>query len=77
MRKPISKHAMRRALERVAAEGHIQWSEPTGTVVDRIWHEIEKDTYNGTRKKPVTRDAGRDPVLAEVPAALDERAAEA
>jgi hypothetical protein len=59
MRKPISKHALRRALTRVNAEGHIHWDEPIGAVVDRVWHEIEKGSYNGRRKKPVARDSVR------------------
>ncbi len=59
MRKPISKHALRRAMERVHAEGHINWSGPVGTVVDHIWHELEKGSYNGGRKKPVSRDTVR------------------
>jgi DNA-binding FadR family transcriptional regulator len=65
MRKPISKHALRRALERVQQEGLIQWNQPVGTVVDRIWHEIEKKNYNGNRKKPVSRDTVRDPALVD------------
>lgn len=55
MRKPISKHALRRAMERVQSEGHLSWTEPTGTVVDRIWHELERSAYNSARKKPVSR----------------------
>jgi DNA-binding FadR family transcriptional regulator len=66
MRKPISKHALRRAIERVHTEGLIQWNQPVGTVVDRIWHELEKNSYNGTRKKPVSRDTLRDPALVEI-----------
>lgn len=65
MRKPISKHALRRALERVQSEGHIAWEEPTGTVVDRIWHEIEKQAYNGTKKKTPSRDSVRTDPLPE------------
>ncbi len=61
MRKPISKHSLRRAMERVQAENLLQWSEPTGAVVDRVWHEIEKDAYNGAKKKPASRDTVRDP----------------
>lgn len=60
MRKPISKHALRRALEQVQSDGMIQWSEPTGTVVDCIWHEIEKEAFTSGRKKPT----GREPVRA-------------
>ena len=59
MRKPISKHALRRALERVQAGGYISWEEPTGTVVDRIWHEIERKSYDGRRKKPLSRESVR------------------
>lgn len=71
MRKPISKHALRRAMERVQAEGLLQWSEPTGTVVDRIWHEIEKDAYNGSRKKPDTRETVREPATLNGSAVAD------
>ena len=64
MRKPISKHALRRALERVREDGMIAWSEPVGTVVDRIWHEIGKKSYNAPRKKPLSRATVRTaPVL--------------
>jgi DNA-binding FadR family transcriptional regulator len=59
MRKPISKHALRRALERVREDGMIAWSEPVGTVVDRIWHEIGKKSYNAPRKKPLSRETVR------------------
>lgn len=58
MRKPVSKHALRRALEAVHAEGRITWDAPTGTVVDRIWHHVEKQA-RGQRKKPVSRDTVR------------------
>jgi len=58
MRKPVSKHALRRALESVHAEGRIAWDEPTGSVVDRVWHHIEKQAH-GQRRKPVTRDSIR------------------
>ncbi len=80
MRKPISKHALRRALERVHAEGHLQWDEPVGTVVDRIWREIEKKSYNGARKKPVSRATVRTGALPEMidggPAAPGEEVTE-
>lgn len=59
MRKPISKHALRRALERVRADGRIHWDEPVGTVVDQIWHELEKRNYNSGRKKPISRETVR------------------
>jgi hypothetical protein len=59
MRKPISKHGLRRALDRVKAEGHIDYKAPVGTVVDKIWHEIEKKTYSAGRKKPLDRESVR------------------
>ena len=59
MRKPISKHGLRRALERVQAEGHVDYNAPVGTVVDKLWHELGKKAYNGTRKKPISRDTVR------------------
>jgi hypothetical protein len=43
----------------VNAEGLIQYSEPIGTVVDRLWHEVEKAGLNGTRKRPVSRTTTR------------------
>ena len=58
MRKPVSKHALRRALEAIHAEGRIRWDEPTGAVVDRVWHHIEKQAHN-QRRKPVARDSIR------------------
>ena len=66
MRKPVSKHALRRAMEQVQAEGRIRWDEPTGTIVDRLWHQIEKEAFHGPRRKPVTRDTirGGEPVAA-------------
>ena len=63
MRKPISKHGLRRALERIEAEGHIQYKAPVGTVVDKLWHEIERKTYNGGRKKPQARESVRTAAL--------------
>lgn len=67
MRKPVSKHALRRAMERVQAEGRIRWEEPTGTIVDALWHHIEKQAY-AARKKPVSREAAarreREPAIA-------------
>ncbi len=67
MRKPISKHGLRRALERVQAEGHVDYKAPVGTVVDKLWHELEKKAYNGVRKKPIARDTVRTaPLITEV-----------
>jgi DNA-binding FadR family transcriptional regulator len=64
MRKPVSKHALRRAMEAVQAEGHLRWEEPTGTVVDRLWHLIEKQALHAPRKRPLTRESvrGEEPV---------------
>ena len=65
MRKPISKHGLRRALDRVQSEGHIAYNAPAGTVVDKIWHELEKKNYAGSRKKPITRESVRTAPLPE------------
>jgi hypothetical protein len=54
MRKPVSKHALRRALEQARDEGVIAWEEPTGSVVDRVWHQIARETLDG---KPRTGQA--------------------
>lgn len=62
MNKPISKHALRRAMDKVSDDGLIQVTEPIGTVVDKIWHEIERSTYNGDRKKAPPRVAVRQVV---------------
>lgn len=59
MRKPVSKHSLRRAIERVQSDGLLQYDQPIGTVVDRIWHEMEKQAFNGGRKKGVSRDSVR------------------
>ncbi len=72
MRKPISKHGLRRALEQAQAEGMINWDGPTGAVVDRLWRDIEKGAYSAGRKKPVNRDGLPEPEIS-----LDERLAEA
>lgn len=58
MRKPVSKHALRRAFENARAEGLIESSEPTGAVVDHIWHLIEKQAY-GVKKRAVARESVR------------------
>lgn len=65
MRKPISKHGLRRALERVQEAGEIEFTAPTGTVVDKIWHELEKRNYGGGRKKPIGRESVRTAALPE------------
>lgn len=73
MRKPISKHALRRALERVQDEGLVTWSDPTGSVIDRVWHELEKEAFGA--KKPTGRESarkGRVPAMAGAPDELVE-----
>ncbi len=56
MRKPVSKHALRRSMEQVMAEGLIHIEEPIGTVVDRLWHFVEKEAFEGdARKKQAVR----------------------
>ena len=58
MRKPVSKHALRRSLEQVMGEGMIRIDEPIGTVVDRLWHFVEKEAFEGdARKKQTARPA--------------------
>lgn len=72
MRKPISKHALRRAMERVHSEGLLRWEEPVGTVVDRVWHELEKDAYNAdTRKKAPARKRAAAPAVPVSPEYLE------
>jgi len=74
MRKPISKHGLRRALEKVQAEGHIEFSEPPGTVVDRLWHELEKSSYKASRKKPISRSTVRTAAAPEIVDEIPEAA---
>jgi hypothetical protein len=54
MRKPVSKHALRRSLEQVMGEGMITIDEPIGTVVDRLWHFVEKEAFEGDARKKQT-----------------------
>lgn len=65
MRKPVSKHALRRAMEEVRAEGRLNWDEPTGTVVDRIWHHMAREALERPRRKPEDRASvrKREPAL--------------
>ena len=69
MNKPISKHALRRAMEKVEGEGLIQCAGPIGAVVDRIWHEVEKSSVNGAKKRPVRRTPTRAAALSDTPEA--------
>lgn len=54
MRKPVSKHALRRALEQARTEGMLHWEAPTGAVVDQVWHQISREAMAG---KPRTGQA--------------------
>jgi hypothetical protein len=47
MRKPVSKHALRRAMEQARTEGLVAWNEPTGAVVDRLWHQLARQAFDG------------------------------
>lgn len=47
MRKPVSKHALRRAMEQARQEGVLAWNEPTGAVVDHVWHQIAREAMEG------------------------------
>jgi hypothetical protein len=66
MRKPVSKHALRRALSKVRDEGRIEWTDPEGAVVDRIWQELERQSYNSGRKRPIARESVRTTPAAEI-----------
>jgi hypothetical protein len=65
MRKPISKHALRRAIQKVHKAGVIQFDQPIGAVVDLVWHEIEKQAFTAARKKEPGRDTVRTAVVEE------------
>jgi DNA-binding GntR family transcriptional regulator len=47
MRKPVSKHTLRRAMEQARDEGVLAWNDPTGTVVDHVWHQITREALEG------------------------------
>jgi DNA-binding FadR family transcriptional regulator len=67
MRKPVSKHALRRAMERARTEGLIAWNEPTGTVVDHVWHQLSREALEGKPRADPDRAAAsrrREPVAA-------------
>lgn len=65
MRKPISKNSLRRAIDKAVDEGQIQCSVPVNTVIDRIWHEMERENYNGARKKTTSRESVRTAPVGE------------
>jgi hypothetical protein len=64
MRKPISKNGLRRAFESAIADGDVQCSVPVNSVVDRIWHDMGRENYEGTRKRPQARETVRTAPLA-------------
>lgn len=55
MRKPVSKHALRRAMEQARTEGLVAWNEPTGTVVDRLWHQLARQAFDGKPRTGAAR----------------------
>lgn len=62
MRKPISKNSLRRAIDKAVADGQLQATVPLNTVIDRVWHEMERENYNGGRKKPSRESVRTAPV---------------
>jgi DNA-binding FadR family transcriptional regulator len=57
MRKPVSKHALRRAIERARADGLLSWNQPTGTVVDHVWHRLAREAFEGKPREAQARAA--------------------
>lgn len=66
MRKPVSKNALRRAFDKAMSDGQIQCTMPVNAVVDRIWHDMERENYNAGRKKPTPRTSLRGAGVADV-----------
>ena len=66
MRKPVSKNSLRRAMDKAVAEGQIECSVPLNTVIDRIWHEMERENYNAGRKKTTSRETVRTAAVGEI-----------
>jgi hypothetical protein len=66
MRKPVSKNSLRRAMDKAVAEGQIECAVPLNTVIDRIWHEMERENYNGGRKKVPSRETVRTAPVGEM-----------
>lgn len=64
MRKPVSKNSLRRAIDKAVAAGQIQCAVPLNTVIDRIWHEMGREAYNGGRKKTTPRASVRTAAVA-------------
>jgi len=62
MRKPVSKHALRRAMEQARTEGLLAWDQPAGAVVDHVWHLLARDALEAPRaRRPERR---REPAAA-------------
>jgi hypothetical protein len=57
MRKPVSKHALRRAMEQARAEGMLAWDDPTNAVVDLVWHQIAREALEGKPRSGQARAA--------------------
>lgn len=57
MRKPVSKHALRRAMEQARQQGVIAWQEPTGAVVDHVWHQLSRQAFEGKPRNGQERAA--------------------
>lgn len=62
MRKPVSKNSLRRAMDRAIADGQLECTVPLNTVIDRIWHDMARENYNGGRKKPSRESIRTAPV---------------
>jgi hypothetical protein len=63
VRKPVSKQALRRAIERVVSAEAVELRQPIGTVVDRVWHELQDQRYGPRKPRSVKQGVG----LADMP----------
>jgi|DewCreStandDraft_2_1066082.scaffolds.fasta_scaffold00287_35 hypothetical protein len=61
MRKPVSKHALRRALERLGREDAFRTPWPLGAFVDRLWHELAREAFH--ERRVATRNGRRADAL--------------
>jgi hypothetical protein len=66
MRKPVSKHALRRAMEHARDEGMLAWDAPTGAVVDQVWHQIAREAVDGKPRSGHARAADARRLVPEV-----------
>lgn len=74
MNKPVSKHALRRALARATGEGLLELNHPIGAVVDRLWHDITKQAFptNGRKRgRPHPRRVANRLALTALEPAVD------